>query len=257
MLEENDYKYLHLKMSRKNFKVELTLSRPEKLNALNFDILEELADAIRCIESDKKIHFVILKGSGEKAFCAGADLQEKSAFTKSTSDKYLDLLNSIACEIEDSKKIYIAAIDGIVLGGGLELALACDFRIATRKSKFGFPEVKIGAIPAGGGTVRIASLCGLSIAKEVVLLGEKFGAEKAYEYRILNEVVPDKKALDAKVTEFIQVLKKSCYPALIYAKKSLGGRFRKDRSKLLRTERECFAKLLGSKELEDALKPFE
>jgi len=165
----------------------ITLNRPEKRNALDMQTLSEIREAFRTIRADQTIQAVILTGAGGKAFASGADirtLQQRG---------YIDTLNSethtIFNEIESTGKPVIAAIDGFALGGGCELAMACDIRIATAQSKLGQPEVNLGIIPGAGGTQRLQRLVGFGKAKELIFTGEIISAREAERIGLINKVV--------------------------------------------------------------------
>jgi enoyl-CoA hydratase len=169
----------------------VTLNRPNKLNALNKSTLEELHVAFTHFEQDDLVQAIILTGSGDKAFVAGADISEFAHFspvegTKLAAEGHEKVFNLI----ENLTKPVIAAIHGYVLGGGLELALACHFRIASDNAKIGFPEVTLGLIPGYGGTQRLPRLIGKGRAMEMILTASTIPANVAREYGLVNHVVP-------------------------------------------------------------------
>jgi len=168
----------------------VTLNRPNVLNALNSITIDQLRDTFKRIIDDSEVRVAILTGSGEKAFAAGADIQELIDLvpvkTKELGYKWHDLFNLI----ENMGKPVIAAINGLAVGGGCELAMACDIRIASENSKFGQPELKLGVIPGGGGTQRLPRLIGKGIAKELILTGRMIGANEALRIGLVNRVVP-------------------------------------------------------------------
>jgi enoyl-CoA hydratase/carnithine racemase len=168
----------------------ITVNRPEKLNALNRRVMAELRDCLAAAQEDEEVRAAILTGAGEKAFVAGADIQELATLspvegkeTSARGQKILDL-------IENLGKPVIAAINGYALGGGCELALACTLRIAAENARFGQPEVKLGMIPGYGGTQRLPRLVGKGRALEMILSGEPVTAEEAYRIGLVNQVVP-------------------------------------------------------------------
>ena len=175
----------------------VTLNRPEKLNALNHRVIAELLACFAGIQSDDDVRAVILTGSGEKAFVAGADINELAVQTpvegKETStrgQRTLDL-------IENLGKPVIAAINGYALGGGCELAMACTLRIASENARLGQPEVKLGIIPGYAGTQRLPRLVGRGRAMEMILSGEPISAQEAYRIGLVNQVVPQKELIAA------------------------------------------------------------
>jgi len=253
----NSQKYKYIKVDKIDDTATITLQRPKVLNALNKGILEELLREIVILEKDNTIRFVIITGAGEKAFCTGADLKERSAFSDDQTKGFLDKLNSIANSIEDSKKIYFASIDGYVLGGGLEIALACDFRLATEKSQFALPEVTIGIIPGAGGTVRVVKACGFTNASKVLLTGEKIIATKAKEIGILHEALDSRGKLNEKIEEYLILLRKTAPLSVAKAKECMNNYFGKIRKDLLTKERENYNSLLDTEDRKEGLDAFK
>ena len=248
--------YKEIKVGKKDYLIEITLSRPEVLNALSVQLVRELLSEIKRIEKDRTVRFAVLRGDGDKAFCVGADLKERAAFDDRRVEAFLNKLNDIGKRIEDSRIIYFAAIDGYALGGGLEICLPCDFRFATERSILGAPEVRVGVIPGAGGTQRLCNICGEKNAKKIVLLGEKFDAKTAYEYGILHEVVKDRRALEKKVEEYVGKLSECAPLAISKAKKCINYAFTKIRKKALQFERENYRKLLSSQDRKEGLAAF-
>ncbi len=169
----------------------VVLNRPKQLNALSLRMKEELGHVFDGIEKDEEVKVAILTG-GEKAFSAGADIKERSKMQMTQAEFYFERRKSheFYCKIENCEKPVIAAISGVAVGGGCELALVCDLRIASDIARFGLPEVKIGMIPAAGGTQRLPRLIGATRAKEILLTGEFIDAEEAYRIGLVNRVVP-------------------------------------------------------------------
>lgn len=169
----------------------ITINRPDKLNALNRKTIDDLHEILVEAEQNREIRTVILKGAGEKAFVAGADIAEFANYSveegkQMSSQGHFKIFNFL----ENFSKPTIAAINGFALGGGLELALACHIRVATENSKLGFPEVGLGVIPGYGGTQRLAHLVGKGKAFEMILTGEMIDAANAYQWGLVNYVVP-------------------------------------------------------------------
>ncbi len=180
----------HLLISRENHVGTVVLNRPERMNSLNTKIKEELALVIRDLSDDPEIRVVVLTGAGEKAFCAGRDIKESDSNSASPSEflssqkKTVELFRSI----EICPKPTIAAINGVALGGGAELAFCCDIRVMAEHAKIGLPEVNLGAMPAGGGTQRLPRIVGSSLAKEMLFLGTVLNAEKALSCGLVNRL---------------------------------------------------------------------
>jgi enoyl-CoA hydratase/carnithine racemase len=168
----------------------LTLNRPEALNTLSPDLMNELHDALENFRADDDLWVGIITGTGQKAFCAGADIKTWLPFVKKTKDRpWLFPSTPMRGGMELWKPL-IAAINGIAMGGGLELALACDLRIASENARFASPEVKLGIMSRLGGTVRLPDLIGLSKATEMMLMGDPIDAQEAYRIGLVNKVVP-------------------------------------------------------------------
>ena len=185
--------------------VHLRLNRPDKLNAINLVMLEELSEAVDIIEENDQIKCVVISGEGKRAFSSGADLSELQKLTTKTAKKFSIKGQQVFSKIESVSKPVLAAIDGYALGGGLELALACDFRIATNNARFGFPEIKLGFAPAWGGTQRIQFVVGASKAKQLVVLGKSINAKEALKIGLVDTVVPLKN-LENEIESFTQRL---------------------------------------------------
>jgi enoyl-CoA hydratase len=167
----------------------LTINRPRALNALTAATLGESGEAVAEIEADAEVGVVIVSGAGGKAFVAGADISQMQKMDSFAAKEFSLLGQGIFSRIETSKKVYIAAIDGFALGGGCELAMACDIRVASEKSKFGQPEAKLGVIPGFAGTQRLPRLVGKGVAKELIFTCDTVSAARAKEVGLVNHVV--------------------------------------------------------------------
>jgi enoyl-CoA hydratase len=167
----------------------LTLNRENALNALNSQVLSEIREAIRELIQDSRMRGVIITGKGEKAFCAGADITEMKGLSFDAAEEFARKGHKTMNMIAGSDLISIAAINGYALGGGLELALACDIRIASKNAKFGLPETGLGLIPGFGGTQRLPRIVGRGLALEIILTGEHIDAERALRIGLVNHVV--------------------------------------------------------------------
>ncbi|KAG8769119.1 hypothetical protein FRC12_005152 [Ceratobasidium sp. 428] len=161
----------------------LVLNRPRARNALSIQLVDELSEALDKVSSDRRIQVLIIRSSSDTAFCAGADLIERRSMTEAQVETFLVKLNQVLSRLDSFPIPTIAAIDGPALGGGLELALTCDFRVAASNvTKMGFPEVKLGVIPGAGGTQRAPRVIGLTRAKEAVFTGRMLDAHVAKEW---------------------------------------------------------------------------
>lgn len=167
----------------------LTINRPAKLNALNKDTLLEIKFALQKVCLDDKIKAMIITGSGEKAFVAGADIHEIAELDETNARSFSENGQEIFRLIENSRKPVIGAINGYALGGGCELALSCHLRIASRNAQFGLPEASLGILPAFGGTQRLTRLIGKGLALEMMLTGNMISAERGTETGLINHIV--------------------------------------------------------------------
>lgn len=183
----------------------ITLNRPEAYNALDLASIKALSDAVACFESDPNLRVAIITGSG-KAFCAGADIDETLPFMKEHGTKSLP---PTIMRGQSVTKPLIAAINGLALGGGLELALACDIRIAAVSAKLGFPEIGLGLIPGWGGTQRLPPLIGSGRAAEMVFTGRAITANEAASIGLVNKAVPDSDLMDAALEMALSIAEKS------------------------------------------------
>ena len=176
------------KPNRNYFRI--TINRPEVMNALNLEVRKEILAALESAEKDEEVKAVVLTGSGEKAFSAGADIKMFQNMTPNLAREYLKITKGAADRIENFPKPVIAAINGYAIGGGLELAMACDMIIASENAKFGQGEINVGIIPGVGGTQRLPRLVGLQKAKEMVFTGDLINADEALWIGLANKVVP-------------------------------------------------------------------
>ena len=167
----------------------LRINRPEALNAMNIDVISELSRTVDIVGADESIKVVIITGTGEKSFCAGADISYMVNIDPITAEKYASSAQSVLNKIERLEKPVIAAVNGYALGGGCELAMVCDIRIASSNVKMGQPEVTIGIPPGWGGTQRLMRLVGPAKAKELVFTGKMISAEEALQLGLVNRVI--------------------------------------------------------------------
>jgi 3-hydroxypropionyl-coenzyme A dehydratase len=167
----------------------LRINRPEALNAMNIDVISELSRTIDIVGPDESIKVVIITGAGEKSFCAGADISYMVNLDPITAEKYASSAQSVLNKIERLDKPVIGAVNGYALGGGCELAMVCDIRIASSNAKLGQPEVTIGIPPGWGGTQRLMRLVGPAKAKELVFTGRMVSAEEAFQLGLVNNVI--------------------------------------------------------------------
>lgn len=180
----------NLKLEKKTKIAYVTIDRPKVLNALNMATMQELHEVFSALKDDKEIRVVILTGSGEKAFVAGADINELAKNDPVEAKAYTHRGQAVLDVIENLGKPVIACINGFALGGGCEIAMACTMRLASENAKLGQPEVKLGLIPGYGGTQRLPRLVGTGLAMQMLLTGEMISAQDAYRIGLVNEIVP-------------------------------------------------------------------
>lgn len=168
----------------------ITFNKPEKLNALSLEDLHELYDIVTELEENKSCRVIILTGEG-RAFVSGADISKLKEATKEHSRAYSRMAKQVYRKLECGRPFTIAAVNGYALGGGLEMIISCDIRVAAESAKMGIPETRIGSIPGSGGTQRLPRLIGLGYAKEIMATAEKVPAPRAKEMGLVNHVVPD------------------------------------------------------------------
>ncbi len=168
----------------------ITLNRPKSLNALNAELLHELRELLEHVSENEDIRVLIFTGAGEKAFVAGADISELAEFNALEGKQFAANGHDIMARIQNLTIPVIAAVNGFALGGGLELALACDFIYASENAKFGLPEITLGIIPGFGGTQRLPRIVGKNLAKEMIFTGRTISAEEGREMGFINKVLP-------------------------------------------------------------------
>jgi len=183
----------------------LVLNRPQVMNSLNFDLLWALDEQIRKVRFRSDTRVVIITGAGEKAFCAGADLKERAGMTQTQVKEYIFTIRNLFTEIENLNKPVIAAVNGVALGGGTEMALASDIRLASETASMGLTETRLAIIPGGGGTQRLPRLIGRAKAKELIFTGRRVEAQEALSLGLVNQVCPGEELLSTcrKMAEMI------------------------------------------------------
>lgn len=231
----------------------VTINRPQALNALNTAVLNDLEKFFKSSLEDKS-RVIVLTGSGDKAFVAGADIKEISTLNQKSAQEFALKGQRIFSMIESLPQVVIGAINGFTLGGGLELALSCDFLVATPTSKFGLPEVSLGLIPGFGGTQRLSRLVGLSKAREMIYTAKHIGAEEALKVGLINQVV-EGSPVDAalKIAEKIMTNGPS---AIAHAKGAINKGFDLELSKGLQIEAQEFSQLFDKPEQKEGVTAF-
>jgi len=232
----------------------VTVNRPDKLNALNVATRSDIMAAFEDLARDDEVRVIIVTGAGEKAFVAGADINE-FAGTTAVGQRAVMRGSRAFDAVEDCPKPVIAMINGFALGGGCELALACDIRIASSKAKFGQPEIKLGIIPGGGGTQRLTRLVGEGKAMELILTGDMIGAEEAERIGLVNYVVAPEE-LEAKTMEVANKIAEMSPVALAMAKQAVKNAARLDLRAGLEAEVDLFALCFSSEDKEEGVRAF-
>lgn len=212
--------YETIKVERERSIVWITLNRPHRLNAFNDVLMEELSDILGVVDEDPSVRCVIITGEGDRSFSAGADITAFPKATPVTAAEFSRKGQKIFSKIEELSKPVIAAINGYALGGGLELALACDFRIAAEHAELGSPEINLGIIPGWGGTQRLVRIVGISNAKKLVMLGDRIKSDEALKMGLVDKVVPFDKLRD-EAKALAQRLCEGPPVALKYAKHAI------------------------------------
>jgi enoyl-CoA hydratase len=233
----------------------ITINRPDKLNALNKETIEELSDAFKTNEYDSEIRVIIITGSGEKAFVAGADISEFASFSiengKKLSKEGHDILFNL---VESMNTPVIAAINGFALGGGLELAMSCHIRVASDNAKMGLPEVSLGVIPGYGGTQRLAQLVGKGKAFELIFTAGMIKADEALSLGLVNHCVPQVELM-SKCESIAQQIIKNSPSAIGAAIRSVNAGF-KDGVDGFETEVTEFGKCFGTADFKEGTSAF-
>jgi enoyl-CoA hydratase len=233
----------------------VTINRPTKLNALNKQTIEELNSALKALENDPGVRAIIITGSGEKAFVAGADIAEFADFTIEEGAQMAARGHGMLADfIENLGKPVIAAVNGFALGGGLELAMACHFRIASDNAKMGLPEVTLGIIPGYGGTQRLAQLAGRGRAMEMIMTAGMITADEAKSYGIVNHVVPQAELLDF-CNGIAQKIIRNSPMAIRQAIKAINANF-EDGVNGYQSEIEAFGKCFGTADFKEGTTAF-
>ena len=233
----------------------LTVNRPEKLNALNAQVNKEIASAFKELEGDPEIRVIVITGAGEKAFIAGADIAEMKEMTPLEALEFSLNGQKTLEAFENSDKIVISAINGYALGGGLELSMACDVRIASETARVGQPEIKIGVIPGWAGTQRLTRLVGKTKAKELVLTGDMITAEEAEKIALITKVVPPEKLME-EATKTAQALSDLGRFSLSAAKHVIDHGCEIDFEKAQELERQYFALCFASPDQKEGMAAF-
>ncbi len=247
--------YSNILVAAENALATITINRPTKLNALNKETIQELHHAFNVLELDTAIRVILLTGSGEKAFVAGADIAEFAQFSVEEGAQLAAQGQELLFDfVEKLKTPVIAAVNGFALGGGLELAMACHFRVASDNAKMGLPEVSLGVIPGYGGTQRLPQLIGKGRAMEMIMTAGMITADDAYRVGLVNHVVPQSELLDFCKNIAERIMKNSPV-AIGQAIKAVNANF-KDGVDGYDSEIKAFGKCFGTEDFKEGTTAF-
>ena len=233
----------------------MTIDRPDCLNALNSQVYEEMIALLRQVEAMDEIRVVILTGAGEKAFAAGADIAQMVHQDALGGRHMSDLCHRTADLLENMRQVTIAAVGGYALGGGCELTLACDLRLAAENARFALPEVTLGIIPAGGGTQRLSRLIGVGRAKEMIFTGDQIDAQEAYRLGLVNRVVPRAELMDTCRALAEKIASRASY-AVSLAKSAINSSLDIDRKNGAEREKDLLVLAFATHDKQEGMEAF-
>lgn len=245
----------NLKYEVKESTAFVTVNRPKALNALNLDVIKELKTVFEEIEADTGVTGVILTGEGDKAFVAGADIAQMKEYSALEARAMATAAHSVMNSIETCSKPVIAAVNGFALGGGCELAMACDIRIASETAKMGQPEVNLGIIPGFGGTQRLPRLVGKGMAKYLIMTADMIDAAEAYRIGLVQKVAAPSELIAECEKVLAKINKKGPF-AVKLAKKAVNNGLEADQNSALNNEIELFALTFATEEQEEGMAAF-
>jgi len=233
----------------------ISLNRPHRLNAFNLELVGELSAVFDELEADREVRCVVLRGEGDRAFSVGADLTMFTDLDPETAVATAEKGQRLMDKIEASSKPFIAAIHGFCVGGGLEIVLACDFRVADESAEFGSPEINLGIIPGWGGTQRLSRIIGLPKAKEFIFLGDRVSADEALKLGLVNRVVPVDKLME-EAEALAQRLVAGPPVALRVAKRAMNLGTQLTLEEGLKLEAESFGALASTEDIVEGISAF-
>jgi enoyl-CoA hydratase/carnithine racemase len=235
----------------------ITLNRPDVINAFNDSMRLAFRRIVEDLESDAEVRVILLSGAGERGFCAGADVKEGRVFESPVAERRRLVPASWIEALDNVTKPTIVAIHGICFGGGMELALACDIRMASSNARFGLTETRLGLIPGGGGTQRLSRLIGLGPALDLLLSAERIDAARAYELGIVTRLSADPASLLDEANDLAAAIAERPPAALAYAKEAMLEGYGRDLRSGLRLEKALFALLMGTQDRIEAAEAFK
>ncbi|WP_036117481.1 enoyl-CoA hydratase [Lysinibacillus sphaericus] len=234
----------------------ITLTRPEAANAMSVQLLRELSDMLDQINGDPAVCVVLLTGAGEKAFCAGADLKERKGMADRQVKQIVQLIGATVAKVETLAQPVIAVLNGVAFGGGLELALACDLRIAATHAKLGLTETSLGIIPGAGGTQRLPRLIGLGKAKELIYTARRLSAAEAKDYGIVEYVYEEHEVME-KAQQLALEMAKNAPLSLVQAKVAINQGVEVDLATGLKIESLAYSALIPTEDRLEGLLAFQ
>lgn len=233
----------------------VTLNRPSAYNALSKQTNLDLREVAESLAADRQLRAVVITGAGDKAFCAGADLKERKGVSAEQTGAYVNAISGAINAWAELPQATIAMVNGYAFGGGMELMLACDIRVASTNAKMGLTEVRLGIMPGAGGTQRLTRLCGVAIAKRLILTGQRISAAEAAQLGLVSEAVAPgdlRTAVEGIVSEL-----EACAPRSIeMAKAAIDRGFDVPMAEALRIERECYDVTLFTDDRNEGLRAF-
>lgn len=244
-----------VKYEQKDFIAYVTLDRPDMLNAFNYEMLEQLRNVIESIQIHPDIRLVIITGSGDKAFSVGADLKERKTLPDTLVKRNLNRFGEVFTLIEQLPQPTICVLNGYAFGGGLELALACDFRIAAETVSLGLTETGLGIIPGAGGTQRLPRLIGEAKALELILTAKRMTAHEALDYGVVTKVAPAK-SLHEVTADFAALILRNAPIAIQQAKFAVKQGMKTDIQTGLQIERKAYELTIPTEDRIEALNAF-
>jgi len=247
--------YENIIYERKQEIAVITFNRPKALNALNDALLQELSAVLDEIAADESIRVLVLTGSGEKAFVAGADITQLATFNSLQAKQFSRTGHDIISKLQRLPMAVIAAVNGFALGGGTEIAIACDFIYAAETAKFGQPEINLGIIPGFGGTQRLPRLIGMNMAKELVFTGKMISASEAARMGLVNKVVPADQLMDEVMKTAAEIAKKGKV-SLRAAKEAINSGMNVDLASAIGIEIDAFALCMASPDAKEGTTAF-
>ncbi len=233
----------------------LTLNRPQVMNALSFPMLLELAGVLEEIQFDPDVRCVIITGAGDRAFCAGADLKERAGMSEDQVRRYIHTIRNTFTLVENLPMPAIAAVNGVALGGGTELALACDLRVVSERATLGLTETSLAIIPGAGGTQRLPRIVGKAKAKEMIFMARRIPAQEALEIGLANRVAPPDKLMDT-AREMAEAICRNGPVAIRAAKRAIDRGMEMDLASALVFESTCYEMTIPTEDRLEGLRAF-